>query len=450
MQPNAADSDQSLPHAVSSARVLAEEYALIWPNRPQPQGADDEAVAADYYVKAFANKQAALCLSGGGIRSAAFALGVIQALSRKRILTGFHYLSTVSGGGYIGAWLQRWIAEPGKNATAVMDELGRHAEAGQVSALREEANFITPRAGIGSNDTWTALAISVRNIAINWLLFGPLFLLIVLVPNLFASGLDRFPRDMIQPGPYQLYYGEVVLTGLLTAFACLHFGRGLPSYGSDRARDGRAAEAWVRWRIVLPLVMAAGLGSFVLACDLFWQPHLYWQGTLLAVAIAAGMMIGLVAGGFRLGGPGRRILVRDLPFWLAAAIGAAATIQLGALILAANLSAPLIEPAPPPATAAAAQHASTPPVALPGATPPASGHEPAARRARQGDERQQRIWRRRARPRARESGTSPCSPCWGRSSCSGPKFRPFPFSPHSAPAAARAFSPTPTANGSRG
>src|SRR4051794_14632760 len=162
-QPIAADSDQCPPHAVTSATVLAEEYALIWPDRPRPQGEDDEALAADYCAKAFAGNQAALCLSGGGIRSAAFALGIIQALSRKRILTGFHYLSSVSGGGYIGAWLQRWIAEPGRDAKAVMDELAGHAEPKQVSGLREEANFITPRAGTGSNDTWTALAISVRN-----------------------------------------------------------------------------------------------------------------------------------------------------------------------------------------------------------------------------------------------------------------------------------------------
>src|SRR5712671_1184405 len=35
----------------------------------------------------------ALALSGGGIRSASFALGVAQALSAKGLLTRFHYLS---------------------------------------------------------------------------------------------------------------------------------------------------------------------------------------------------------------------------------------------------------------------------------------------------------------------------------------------------------------------
>jgi hypothetical protein len=57
----------------------------------------------------------ALCLSGGGIRSAAFCLGVIQAFAAREMLRQFHYLSTVSGGGYIGGWLRacQEIAESG-------------------------------------------------------------------------------------------------------------------------------------------------------------------------------------------------------------------------------------------------------------------------------------------------------------------------------------------------
>ena len=46
-----------------------------------------------------------LALSGGGIRSASFALGVLQALYGFGAFEKFHYLSTVSGGGYIGSAL---------------------------------------------------------------------------------------------------------------------------------------------------------------------------------------------------------------------------------------------------------------------------------------------------------------------------------------------------------
>ena len=50
----------------------------------------------------------ALCLSGGGVRSASFNLGVLEGLARARVLGTFDYLSTVSGGGYIGGWLSAW------------------------------------------------------------------------------------------------------------------------------------------------------------------------------------------------------------------------------------------------------------------------------------------------------------------------------------------------------
>lgn len=50
-----------------------------------------------------------LALSGGGIRSATFSLGVIQALAQFKRLRQVDYLSTISGGGYIGCWLSACI-----------------------------------------------------------------------------------------------------------------------------------------------------------------------------------------------------------------------------------------------------------------------------------------------------------------------------------------------------
>jgi predicted acylesterase/phospholipase RssA len=45
-----------------------------------------------------------LALSGGGIRSASFNLGVLQAFFRSGLLRFVDYLSTVSGGGYTGSF----------------------------------------------------------------------------------------------------------------------------------------------------------------------------------------------------------------------------------------------------------------------------------------------------------------------------------------------------------
>ena len=62
-----------------------------------------------------ADRLVGLALSGGGIRSATFALGVLQRLAKADLLHRFDYLSTVSGGGYIGGsltWLLSQIKKP--------------------------------------------------------------------------------------------------------------------------------------------------------------------------------------------------------------------------------------------------------------------------------------------------------------------------------------------------
>jgi hypothetical protein len=50
-----------------------------------------------------------LALSGGGIRTASFALGVVQVLLNEDLLKRIDYLSTVSGGGYLGSAISWWL-----------------------------------------------------------------------------------------------------------------------------------------------------------------------------------------------------------------------------------------------------------------------------------------------------------------------------------------------------
>jgi len=57
----------------------------------------------DAYQRACGMKLAGIAFSGGGIRSATFNLGILQGLARTGLLPMFDYLSTVSGGGYIGS-----------------------------------------------------------------------------------------------------------------------------------------------------------------------------------------------------------------------------------------------------------------------------------------------------------------------------------------------------------
>jgi hypothetical protein len=70
----------------------------------------DEVLADEAAALKLEQAPTALCLSGGGIRSAIFWLGVS---AHARMLEHFDYLSTVSGGGFVGAWLSTWIHRQG-------------------------------------------------------------------------------------------------------------------------------------------------------------------------------------------------------------------------------------------------------------------------------------------------------------------------------------------------
>ncbi|HEV2153002.1 hypothetical protein [Bradyrhizobium sp.] len=78
----------------------------------------------------------ALAISGGGIRSATFALGVLVALARRNLLFQFDYLSTVSGGGYLGTFLTTFLNGP---SSKIGDEEGD--EQPQVGLLRNDLPF---------------------------------------------------------------------------------------------------------------------------------------------------------------------------------------------------------------------------------------------------------------------------------------------------------------------
>ena len=82
-----------------------------------PQGMKDQelrAIRATHRDDPPAERElVGLAFSGGGIRSATFGLGVLQALREVDLLGRIHYLSTVSGGGYAGGWLAAWLKREG-------------------------------------------------------------------------------------------------------------------------------------------------------------------------------------------------------------------------------------------------------------------------------------------------------------------------------------------------
>lgn len=161
----------------TDTEAIAEEYPYIHARRNQsiPNTSDNDEP----------QNLVGLAISGGGIRSATFGLGVIEALKEKGLLQKIDYLSTVSGGGYIGSWLTAnchrrgndWLKRPSNNE----DSAEWHES---VAYLRRYSNYLSPNLSLLSADTWSMGTIWLRNtilvqlmviMAIAWVLLLPRF-----------------------------------------------------------------------------------------------------------------------------------------------------------------------------------------------------------------------------------------------------------------------------------
>ncbi|HVF43353.1 MAG TPA: patatin-like phospholipase family protein, partial [Pyrinomonadaceae bacterium] len=151
-------------------------------------------------------KPTALCLSGGGIRSGTFALGLLQGLARHDLLKRFDYLSTVSGGGYVGAWLTAWLSRHPEGLEGVTRDLANQGPVSKIDPdprpiryLREYSNFITPKVGALTADTWAFIGIYLRNLLLNWGVFLPLFLAVLMLPRILLTYTLYQPTERAVP-----------------------------------------------------------------------------------------------------------------------------------------------------------------------------------------------------------------------------------------------------------
>jgi hypothetical protein len=272
--------------ALGTEEVLQQEVEAIHGTQAAKKIADKTGTAL--YQELNNLNSAALCLSGGGIRSAAFALGVIQALAthprpakddndqhnspidenrtvarpEDSLLAKFHYLSTVSGGGYIGSWLSAWISRIG--FPAVWSNLvgrpgGPDIEPQTIAWLRAYGNYLTPKLGIASADSWTAIAIVLRNLILNWLVILPVICLLLLGLKLLAILIAWFSQ--FDPQSCRTGFSIVLIVGIACLIFALRFStKERPTRGESRA--GQTRFLWLDW---LPAVLSALFLSAALA-----------------------------------------------------------------------------------------------------------------------------------------------------------------------------------------
>jgi hypothetical protein len=151
---------------------------------------------------------AGLALSGGGIRSASFGLGVLQAFLENHVLEKIDYLSTVSGGGYIGAaltWLRKWHAGADGDFFDGTNPLGKQHQGARspaegsgeirnnfLSFLRQRGNYLAPTPKLNV----VALAATVmRSMIVSLLVY--MSMLVVVVSLMMSLSHLAFKNDSL-------------------------------------------------------------------------------------------------------------------------------------------------------------------------------------------------------------------------------------------------------------
>ena len=285
------------------------------------------------------NNLMGVALSGGGMRSATFCLGVTQALVHERVLQEADYLSTVSGGGYLGASITALCAEPLTYEKPDFPRFGvgrenfpygfpgpqhevkakenkqepENAKTAPVLGLespalrhvRENANLLTRKAGLFDAETWATALWYVFSLLWTWLFFFlPFPTLILLV-------------GAITPLPW-LFVGAFLLAGFAFFWLlCLGIVQALyavmqgqtsgPKYLTLERARGKVISA------LKPLLVVIGIGLIVTAI-LFGAFLLYFYelGALKSITLGFGglAVAGSAARKLLSSGEGRKLVLK--------------------------------------------------------------------------------------------------------------------------------------------
>ncbi|MDP4299071.1 patatin-like phospholipase family protein [Leptothrix discophora] len=274
----------------------------------------------------------ALCLSGGGIRSATFSLGVLQGLARRGELGRFHYLSTVSGGGYIGSWLSSWIRHRSLadvNAALAGAEPGSRAEPEPLHRLRAYANYLSPVRGL-STDSLSLAAIFLRNITLHWLVVLPLMAAALLLPRLMMAMVNGYAV------PAWLQAGTPWAGVALLVMAIAYMVADLPGETPPKAPPNRANVYCLGALLVAAVLLSWSARWQVVSPDDGMARLMLYS----VLAHALGVVVGLAWRHLRGLGMRRRgwgILLLDLGFMVASGV-AGGMVLYGAVIQGAKLT----------------------------------------------------------------------------------------------------------------
>lgn len=353
--PDWAPYDGSDTNYQGAAAVVQAELELIKKRRPG-------ATATDL---------TGLALSGGGIRSASFCLGVMQALARAGWLKRLDYLSTVSGGGYIGSsltWLlhKEWsIKNTAGDTSKIRFDTGaenfpyrtepvwstqtqtipkdptpaeirlRHIKGSMLRWLRQNGKFLTPGGGLNL----AALgAVVLRGTALSMMIYLSLLVLVFLGLN----GLDQLLEYSAAFLAAKVGVGLFVVITLLYAMSTFFFsasGKAHPTDDDDNPCAGMITSryCWRRWvernlgRILTLSLLFGLLGALPALIDLIPGNKEEIAATFGGISTLIGVATSF--GLFAKGGTNKPSM------WSAPVIGIASVLLLlGVLVLAHEIA----------------------------------------------------------------------------------------------------------------
>lgn len=226
-----------------------------------------------------------LALSGGGVRSATFSLGVLQGLARHGLLSRVDYLSSTGGGGYAAGWLLSWIRARGYRE--VEEQLAGKSgavEAPEIQGLRL-ATVSPPSRGLTPNSN--AVLAWVRNVALNLIALTALlaaFLLLIKAGLTSVAHLPSVPRAT--EAAAVLTGVSALLLGLLSLQPDqLDF---FPALRHLKLLMSHALRTRIFWAAVVLSIAASALSSLVVILGLPWYGPPWW-------VVGAGVIAGFCA-----------------------------------------------------------------------------------------------------------------------------------------------------------
>ena len=167
----------------------------------------------DYTLRG-APKPVGFGLSGGGIRSATFCLGLFGALGKLKLLKDIDYISSVSGGSYFASFYGRLFTRDVRNIDDIAGILAPNetepANAGTndwmrkaFRWLRENGRYLSPH---GAGDLLLDLSVVLRNLLSMQIIMGIFVLMFLLAAQLIRAGVQSLARGAVWHQYYESFY----------------------------------------------------------------------------------------------------------------------------------------------------------------------------------------------------------------------------------------------------